>query len=233
MGELSSVIYSYLGKGEECFIHKHNSNYYQKIFDNKDITYIGVFVGQQLIGMSYIYNCDNMQKLNSEIPNSPINFFEKNPDMRAVSLGADSVHPDYRGNNLNQIMIQYRLNLARHHGYSDVFSIIDRKNHWNMPPYFTNGFKMFASSTDPSDGGKIALMHHSLKERSIHFQSGVNVSYDNFAHIDTLLARGFIGTSYNNQTKTINFVKQAHRCENIKLPTQINLVKYTKSGYSL
>lgn len=233
MSELSAVIYSYLGKGEECFIHKHDSNYYQKIFDNKDVTYIGVFVGQQLIGMSYIYNCDSMQKLNNEIPNSPINFFEKNPDMRAVSLGADSVHPDYRGNNLNQIMIQYRLNLARRQGYSDVFSIIDRKNHWNMPPYFTNGFKMFASAIDPSDGGKIALMHHNLKEKGQYFHGGINVSYDNFSHIDTLLARGFIGTSYNQQSKTINFVKQAPRCEIVKFPSQFNIIKYAKTANGL
>ncbi len=208
MSDLSSVIYSHLNKGEECFIHKHDKNYYNQIFNNKDVVYIGVFVGANIVGMSYIYLCDNEQKLNNEIPNSPINFFEKNPNMKAVSLGADCVHPDYRGNNFNQIMIQYRLDLAKKMGCSDAFSIIDRNNHWNMSPYFNNGFQMFAGATDPSDGGKIALMHNDIKEQKEVKALGLSVAYDNFSHIDTLLAKGFVGNSYNQKNKTINFVKK-------------------------
>ena len=134
--------------------------------------------------------------------------YEKNPNMKAVSLGADCVHPEYRGNNFNQIMIQYRLNLAKKMGCSDAFSIIDRNNHWNMSPYFNNGFHMFAGATDPSDGGKIALMHNDIKEQKKVKALGLPVAYDNFSHIDILLAKGFVGNSYNPKNKTINFVKK-------------------------
>ena len=232
MSDLSSVIYSHLNQGEECFIHKHDSDYYNQIFNNKDVVYIGVFVGANLVGMSYIYLCDNEQKLNNEIPNSPINFFEKNPYMKAVSLGADCVHPDYRGNNFNQIMIRYRLDLAKKMGCSDAFSIIDRNNHWNMPPYFSNGFQMFAGATDPSDGGKIALMHNDIRKKKENGVLGISVAYDNFSHIDALLAKGFVGNSYNQKNKTINFVKKVEERKLNKIPT-VFFVNSVKRGYNV
>ena len=53
-------------------------------------------------------------------------------------------------------MIAYRLELAKHFQCQRAASIIDRSNHWNMPPYFKNGFQMFGSAVDPADGGKTA-----------------------------------------------------------------------------
>lgn len=232
MSDLSSVIYSYLNKGEECFIHKHDRNYYNQIFNNTDIVYIGVFVKSELVGMSYIYLCDNEQKLNNEIPNSPINFFEKRPDIKAVSLGADCVHPMYRGNNFNQIMIQYRLNLAKKMECSDAFSIIDRNNHWNMPPYFNNGFQMFASTIDPCDNGKIVLMHNDIKSKKECKKLGISVAYDNFLHIDTLLAKGFVGNAYNSKDKTINFVKKTEGRQLQRTPS-IFFANSVKRGYNV
>ena len=61
MGNLSATIYSNLGKGEECFIHRHDKEYYHQIFDNENIHYIGVFAGSKLIGMSYIHLCHDRE----------------------------------------------------------------------------------------------------------------------------------------------------------------------------
>jgi len=228
MSNLSSTIYNHLNKGEECFIHKHNKEYYQQVFDNKDISYIGIFVGSELVGMSYSYLCDNKEKLDNEIPNNPINFFQRHPNMIAVSLGADCVHPKYRGNNLNKIMIQYRLEQAKAQGYTDAFSIIDRNNNWNMPPYFNNGFKMFATTIDPADGGQIALMHYNIKYPENYSKVGINVAYNNFTQIDKLISKGFIGGSYNSEHKTINFIKK-QQAENIMLkPNRLLLINLTR-----
>ena len=230
MSKLSATIYAHLNKGEECFIHKHDEDYYNRVFDNKNINYIGVFVSGQLVGMSYVHVIDNQKALNNELPNSPINFFDEKPNMLAASLGADCVHPKYRGNNLNQLMIQYRLNLAYQKGCTDAFSIIDRSNHWNMPPYFSNGFKMFASAIDPSDGGEIALMHHNINGKHQTRNKGICIRYNNFEHIDMLLQHGFVGNSYNQNNKTINFVKTARINVMEKLPAVV-FAKVAKKGY--
>ena len=207
MSKLSSLIYSHLNKGEECFIHKNSAEYYHQVFDNEDIMYIGAFVGSKLVGMSYICVCDNEKKLESEIPNNPVKLFDTETNKLAVSLGGDCVHPSYRGNGLNQVMIQYRLNLAKAIGCTDAFSIIDRNNQWNMPPYFKNGFNMFACTIDPADGGKIALMHHNITSKNNILKASIKVPYSNFAQIDMLLSRGFIGCSYDKKDKTIEFAK--------------------------
>ena len=206
MGDLSADIYRHLGNGEECFIHKHEKEYYHEVFNNPDIHYIGIFAGSNLIGMSYIRVCRDEQSLFDEIPGSPVNFFDRRPQAKIAALGADCVRPEYRGNNLNQIMIGCRLELAADLGCTDAASIVDRSNHWNMPPYFNNGFKMFATAIDPADGGKIALMHHNLSSSVQQPAKGISIPYDRFALIDNLIGKGFVGTSYNKEDATVLFV---------------------------
>ena len=210
MGNLSATIYQNLGDGEECFIHRHDKEYYHNIFNNEDIHYIGVFVGSDLIGMSYIHLCRDENSFNDEIPNSPINFFEKAETKVVATMGADCVHPNYRGNHLNQIMIQCRLDLARDLGCNDAFSIIDRSNHWNMPPYFNNGFNMYGTTIDPSDGGKIALMHHNFEDQQKRNEvNGISVPFNRFDLIDNLLAHGYVGNKYDAQSGVIRFVNDS------------------------
>ena len=206
MGNLSATIYQHLSKGEECFIHKHDQEYYNNIFDDGNMHYIGVFAGTKLIGMSYIRLCNDQKSLDDEIPNSPTDFFSRDDFNLAAALGADSVHPDYRGNRLNQIMIQCRLEYAKEFGCSGAFSIIDRNNRWNMPPYFNNGFHMFAATVDPSDGGQIALLHHNMKEEKDKSNNGIRIPYNRFDLIDGLLDKGYIGSGFESDSGYIKFV---------------------------
>lgn len=209
MGNLSTTIYQNLGEGEECFIHRHDKEYYHKIFNDKDIHYIGVFAGSNLIGMSYIHICRNEDSFNDEIPNSPVNFFARDGVKAVAAMGADCVHPDYRGNHLNQTMIKCRLELASDLGCNDAFSIIDRSNHWNMPPYFNNGFNMYGTAIDPSDGGKIALMHHSFAKKQKEISGiGVSIPFNRFDLIDNMLAKGFVGSRYDVDKGVILFVNE-------------------------
>ena len=206
MGDLSATIYKHLSKGEECFIHKHDQEYYNNVFDDGNVHYIGVFAGTKLIGMSYIRLCNDKKSLDDEIPNSPTDFFSREDFNLAATLGADSVHPDYRGNHLNQIMIQCRLEYAKEFGCSGAFSIIDRNNRWNMSPYFNNGFHMYAATIDPSDGGKIALLHHNMKDKKSRLTHGIRIPFNRFDLIDNLLDKGYIGSGFESDSGFIKFI---------------------------
>lgn len=78
MGKLSENIYRHLRKGEECFIHKHSGEYFYNVFDNPHLRYTGIFVGNTLIGMSYLKICENFQELQEELPNAEYDFFGRN-----------------------------------------------------------------------------------------------------------------------------------------------------------
>lgn len=204
MGTLSAAIYQALKQDESCYIHKHEPAYYHQIFANKNMHYIGVFVDSRLIGMSYLNLCHTQQQFSDEIPGSPVHFFEPGKKTPVATFGADCVHPEFRGNALNQLMIAYRIELAKHLSCHYAASIIDRNNHWNMTPYFNNNFKMYATSIDPSDGGKIALMSHALKsEDPPKPVLGISVPYHRFETIDKLLALGFVGRMYDKQKESI------------------------------
>ena len=229
MGNLSATIYSNLGKGEESFIHRHDKEYYHEVFDNEDIHYIGVFTGSKLIGMSYIRLCRDKESFDAEIPHSPIDFFEGGRTTLVAAMGADCVHPEYRGNQLNQTMIQCRLELASDLGCSDAFSIIDRNNHWNMSPYFNNGFNMYASATDPSDNGKIALMHNDFQNNSQSNSSAISVPYNRLNLIDSLLAKGYVGNGYDPENGNIKFVLNRQNERN-RLRNNFSILPQTSKG---
>ncbi len=216
MSDLSVEIYDNLRRGEECFIHKHNKDYYRDIFDDKDIRYIGIYVGSRLVGMSYLRVCRTEQMVGEELPNSPVNLFEREGVTKVAALGGDCVLPAFRGNALNRIMIAYRLEMAQGLECTDAVSIVDRNNHWNMPPYFENDFRMFATAIDLADGGKIALMHCDMAHMEPeHRKYGIKVPYQCFDVIDTMLQKGFVGFGYNKETSCVLFapaLPQVTRC---------------------
>ncbi len=206
MSILSSEIYQNLKQNEECFIHRHDATYYKNVFDNPDMQYIGIFIGSKLIGMSYLRVCRTQNSVAEELPNSPVNFFTKQT-AKIAALGADCVLPDFRGNNLNKIMISCRIELAYQMQCTDAVSIVDRNNHWNMPPYFNNGFYMYATSIDPIDNGEIALMHHAITQtRNTRRPFGIKVPYQCFDKIDIMLKKGFIGSEYDRESACVLFV---------------------------
>ena len=215
MGNFSHTIYENLRLGEECFIHKHTKEYYYQIFQNTNVKYIGVFVGEKLIGMSSLTICHNREELEEELPNSSYNFFREdrnNNQTKIASFGADSVLPEYRGNKLNIIMINYRMEEAKRQGCTDCTSIVDRNNRWNMTPYFTCRFNLFETAIDPSDGGEISLLHRPIAQNTVLscIKTRVSIPYDRLELIDNMIQKGFIGIEFNSKTADVTFAHSAY-----------------------
>ncbi|MCM1323101.1 MAG: hypothetical protein NC218_02855 [Acetobacter sp.] len=238
MGNLSENIYNNLREGEECFIHKHSKEYYYQVFQNPKINYIGVFVGQHLVGMSYLKICDNAKELQDELPNVEYNFFNEDRhygNSRIASFGADSVLPAYRGNALNTVMIEYRMEQARRMGCTDCTSIVDRSNLWNMTPYFACRFNLFQTAIDPSDGGKISLLHKPIEKETVLscFRARVSVPYDRFELIDNMIKKGFIGVEFDRTKKEVTFAHSSYYLPTKKKNVPIFALAEYKKGYAL
>ena len=191
MASLSEVIYDSLAEGQECFIHKKDEAYFENTIDNDNINYFGVFDRGNLVAMSVLNVVEDNTGLWEEFPTARLDFFSEQraqrlgvEKVRVACLGADSVHPDYRGNNINSSMVAFRTEYAKKHEISDCVSIIDRKNVWNMKPYFNNDYTMFDSTIDPADNGKIALFHLPLKENRQNDNINEEIVYTDFSSID-------------------------------------------------
>lgn len=218
MAHLSQEIYQHLKEDEQCFIHKHSQEYYHQIFKNTDVSFIGVFANNRLIAMSYLKICQDKKTFESEIPGFQEQSFAMGETVG--TLGGDCVHPDYRGNKINQMMIEYRMAMAKEKNCQSVYSIIDRHNHWNMPPYFNNRFQMLSCGIDPSDGGEIAVMRYAPSQ-PVRIGKEINIPTTHFETIDTLLENNFVGCEYNAKTKTITFKRPA-------LPVTVKTAQHIK-----
>lgn len=214
MEDLSVCIYDNLKEGQECFIHQHDRSYYRNVLSSEDsnVTYIGAFVGRQLVAMSFVRMIDNEQELQEELPNHKMNFFSEDRrenfgDIKVAAFGSDSVHPKYRGNQLNTIMVGCRMELAKQMGATDWVSIIDRKNVWNMSPYFSHGFAMFGAGVDPADNGKIALLHRPVREKVSIGERVEKSHFNNMNTIDEMLYRNKVGVGFNKATQEILFAQ--------------------------
>ena len=222
MDALSEKIYNNLKTGEECFIHKHSKEYYFNVFQNKNIHYIGVFIGEHLVAMSYLKLCYNKEELQEELPNSSYDFFDAYKDnVKIASFGADSVLPSYRGNSLNSIMINYRLEQASQYKCTDCTSIVDRNNRWNMAPYFTNRFNLFSTAVDPSDGGIISLLHKPMGEDTVlsNNKTRITLPYNRFELIDNLIKKGFIGIDFDKTNANVTFAHSTYYSATTKINT--------------
>lgn len=234
MGELSEAIYNNLKEGEECFIHKHSKEYYYDVFQNDNIHYIGVFVGSKLVGMSYLKVCHNEEELKEELPNSSYNFFKNSKrEVKVASFGADSVLPSYRGNSLNAMMINYRMSLASRLDCTDCTSIVDRNNRWNMTPYFANRFNLFSTAIDPSDGGKISLLHKPMSKDTVlsNIKTRITLPYNRFELIDDLIKKGFIGVEFDKKDANVTFAHSNFYVSNIRRLPRVFDTRFNKNAF--
>lgn len=226
MADLSFCIYENLREGQECFIHKHDKKYYQTVFDDANIQYVGAFIGKSLIGMGRICLIETEAELAAELPGHNLDF----KDRKIAAFGDESVHPDFRGNNLNTHMVDYRMDLAKSLGVDDCVSIIDRKNVWNMSPFFSNGFSMFGSAIDPADNGKISLMHRALdRPVEINANNFEIMRFDELGQVDRILNSGKVGVKYMPESQSLVFVETSHY-KNMRRNTYSNNRSRVRTG---
>ena len=237
MAQLSDAIYAGLKPEEACYIHRHDLSYYEEALKQADVHYIGVFVGKELVAMSSLTLCRDRKTFNQEIPGCQYDVFHKGSYVVAA-LGGDCVLPAFRGNKLNQIMIDFRVERARKEGCTHAFSIVDRHNHWNMTPYFSNGFTMFSSAIDPSDNGQIALMQRPLRTNVWYGKSKLTASCCDFDRIDVLLNNGYVGHAYDSQTNQISFVRMSEATSRLNddmtvvCPKAIKIASFEQGRYT-
>ena len=81
-----------------------------------------------------------------------------------------------------------------------------------MTPYFSCRFNLFSTTIDPTDGGKISLLHKPMEKDSVLscFKTRVSLPYTRLELIDNVINKGFIGVEFNKSNNEIVFAHSSY-----------------------
>ena len=87
-----------------------------------------------------------------------------------------------------------------------------------MTPYFANRFNLFSTAIDPSDGGKISLLHKPMAKQTVlsNIKTRVTLPYNRFELIDDLIQKGFIGVEFDKKDAKVTFAHSNYYIPNVR-----------------
>ena len=87
-----------------------------------------------------------------------------------------------------------------------------------MTPYFANRFNLFSTAIDPSDGGKISLLHKPMAKESVlsNIKTRITLPYNRFELIDELIEKGFIGVEFDKKEAEVTFAHSNFYVSNVR-----------------
>ena len=125
------------------------------------------------------------------------------------------------------------MSLASRLDCTDCTSIVDRNNRWNMTPYFANRFNLFSTAIDPSDGGKISLLHKPMSKDTVlsNIKTRITLPYNRFELIDDLIKKGFIGVEFDKKDANVTFAHSNFYVSNIRRLPRVFDTRFNKNAF--
>lgn len=125
---------------------------------------------------------------------------------KVCQLEATIVHPDYRGNNLQNKLVNIMIDIAADRGYTDLTSTVSPYNYHSLYNIMKNGLKIRALKRKYDNLLRFVL-HGKIHDFDYGKQiDSINVSMEDLDKQTELLENGYIGFKLN-EDRTIDYVK--------------------------
>ena len=189
--ELENLVVSLLER-EELFVKDSKDFFMEKIFDGKGLL-IGVFSEGKLVAYrSVSFPMDSTRNFGKDHKNIPPGELS-----RVMHLEATVVHPDFRGNSLQEKMSRYALDFGKARGILHVCTTISPYNYPSLKNIMSLGLTVrgLERIENKEYGGKLRfLMTMDFRDKpKILYDDSISVNHSDIEEQKELLRMGYIG----------------------------------------
>ncbi len=133
-------------------------------------------------------------------------------DSIAVLQGA-IVHPDYRGNHLQGVLVDERIAMAERNGRTEIFSEVALNNSFSWFVLMKKGLHIESTGISPHTGAEVYVMRGKPPALHLTFNGSAEDKRQcpqlDIAQQKDLLAAGYKGTGFDPAGKTLTFQRPA------------------------
>lgn len=209
---LQQKIFNDLPEEQKSFILPKTEEFFEKHFSRGHNQMLGIYVDGKLIAQSIILNPTEEHPETGMVDMKDVD----SPDKVSIIEGV-LVDADYRGNHLMEKMVQYWIDYTDSIGREHVIAEIAVDNPYSWGVFLDKGLTLHSMGVDPDDGTELYNAHETvenIKDKNIsgHFNYYAEKKLKTCDAQDLdqqkqLMQDGYIGTSYNRQTKKIIMAK--------------------------
>lgn len=142
-----------LPEEQKQFVLPQAPAYFEKFLSQKDGVMLGILSGDKLIAQLVLMGPFPLEDVISKraVTRNEIAFHHVGALDQIVAIKSMAVHPDYRGNELSQIILTAALNLPFVRQADQAFCQISVNNMRSWELFLKNGFGIVGAATDPGD----------------------------------------------------------------------------------
>ena len=204
--KLQDLIYSSLSD-KEIFATDTKEDYLKDMKQGGFV--LGVYVDHELISYRYVSFPGLSEKnLGLDLGMDPEAL------MHSANLETTVVHPDYRGNKLQKMTLDFAVELIKEKGYYHLFSTVSPKNIFSLANVMSADLKVkglkkkYGRLPDNSDGKWRFILHRDLKEEvCAEYSNLISLSLTDFNSQVKALNGGYIGHEVNKENHKIVYAE--------------------------
>lgn len=203
---LQNIAFSHLTENEKFYLANKDRNFFENHFAVGNET-LGIVHKGHLIAQAIIVNPTQAS------PKTGIDLEIDVPLETVAVLQGAIVHPDYRGNQLQGVLIEERLAVSQKNGRMEILSEVAIGNSFSWSALLRKGLHIESIGQSPFTGAEVYVLRAHLASLGKLLKSGgtkVVCAQTDLAKQKELLANGYKGATYDPVHRTITFQRPAN-----------------------
>jgi N-acetylglutamate synthase-like GNAT family acetyltransferase len=142
-----------LPDAQKMFVLPQTPAYFERLLKRENGQIIGVMVKDQLVAQMVVMGVMTLDEVTQQqkLTRNEVLFHHAEPSDLIVMMKSMAVHPDWRGNDLSQTMLESALELPFVRAADHVFAQMSADNVRSWELFLRHGFGIIAAAVDPGD----------------------------------------------------------------------------------
>ena len=209
---LQQTIIDALPENQKRFMIERRPNYFSRFLNKIDGQMLGIFLGNRLISQGVVMSditLGEAKEQNAITKNDIIFHYALDTDTISV-IKSVGVHPEFRGNNLAQRILDAAYSLSAVKNSQHIFAQISADNHKSLEIFLRNKFFVISAHNDPTDlRTRYVLQRSKAKIKMVTPAKFKNIDFTNISLVNELTQRQLLIGVQKKNVNTLSFYQPA------------------------